>query len=169
MPEAPNNSPPSWASRGSSFSPSNPPTVGAPPLTDYVDLNTVYQGHTSTYPTAPTVFTDSPTRNNNHGGVNVQTENISWPSDGQAMYLAPQMPATTPGSLHNSTYDHPVTDIHQLPNNFILQSYMETFGNMTDAVEGVGSLNPGSCSIAWMEDIAEPKYVRRIERSPTQN
>ncbi|GKZ98478.1 hypothetical protein AnigIFM59636_003273 [Aspergillus niger] len=161
MPEAPNNNPPSWPSRGSSFSTSIHPTVEAPPLTDYADLNTAHQGHAPTYPTVPTIFTGSTTRNNNHGDVHVHTDHISWPNDGQGMYLVPPMLATVPGSLQSTTDDHDITYIHQFSNGLIPQPYIESFENMSDAIVGMGPLNTGAGaglgSGSMQEDIAEPR------------
>ncbi|GKZ57963.1 hypothetical protein AnigIFM49718_003767 [Aspergillus niger] len=165
MPEAPNNRSASWATRGAPFSPPTPPVVRAPPLTDYDDLDAGHHGHTSTYSTTSTVFDNSPARNS-HGDVQVHTAPMSWPSDGPAMYLAPPMPATTPGTLQTTADDHGITNIQHFPAHFIPSSYIGSFENMPDAIAGMGSLNSdsGSGSIAWMQDgIAEPRYVRREE------
>ncbi|GLA18355.1 hypothetical protein AnigIFM62618_005997 [Aspergillus niger] len=165
MPEAPNNRSASWATRGAPFSPPTPPVVRAPPLTDYDDLDAGHHGHTPTYSTTSTVFDNSPARNS-HGDVQVHTAPMSWPSDGPAMYLAPPMPATTPGTLQTTADDHGITNIQHFPAHFIPSSYIGSFENMPDAIAGMGSLNSdsGSGSIAWMQDgIAEPRYVRREE------
>ncbi|GKZ71860.1 hypothetical protein AnigIFM50267_007906 [Aspergillus niger] len=159
MPEAPNNRSASWATRGAPFSPPTPPVVRAPPLTDYDDLDAGHHGHTPTYSTTSTVFDNSPARNS-HGDVQVHTAPMSWPSDGPAMYLAPPMPATTPGTLQTTADDHGITNIQYFPAHFIPSSYIGSFENMPDAIAGMGSLNSdsGSGSIAWMQDgIAEPR------------
>lgn len=165
MPEAPNNRPASWGTRGTPFSPPTPPPARAPPLTDYDDLDTGHQGHTPTYSMTSTVLNNSRARNS-HGDVQVHTEPIFWPSDGPAMYLAPPVPATTPGSLQTTTDDHGITDVHHFPAHFMPSSYIGSFENMPDAIAGVEPLNSdsGSGSIAWMQEgIAEPRYVRREE------
>ncbi|GLA54123.1 hypothetical protein AnigIFM63604_011653 [Aspergillus niger] len=166
MSEAPNDSLAPWVIQGSSFSSSTPHPVGAPPLTDYADLDAPHQGHTPTYSTTLTVVNNSTARNNSHGDVHIQTAPVPWSSDEPATYLAPPMPATTTGSLQITTDNHGLTDVQQFPASLIPQSYIGSFENMTDAIAGVGSLNSGSGSgwIAWMQEgIAEPRYVRRDE------
>ncbi|GKZ26405.1 hypothetical protein AbraIFM66951_003168 [Aspergillus brasiliensis] len=164
MPEAPNTSPSSWVMRGSSFSPTLPPTVRAPLLTDYADLDPDHQGHTSTYPTTSTVFTSSPVRNTSYEDVSyedvhVYADRVSWPSEGPAMYLVPPIPSTTPGSLQSTTHGHRVTNMHQFATTIIPQPCVESSENATDTIAGSGSLNPGSESIAWMQEgIAEPSH-----------
>ncbi|KAI2825449.1 hypothetical protein CBS147320_7416 [Aspergillus niger] len=168
MPEAPNNRSALGATRGTPFSPPTPPAVRAPPLTDYDDLDAGHHGHTPTYSTTSTVFNNSPARNS-HGVVQIHTAPISWPSDGPAMYLAPPMPATTPGTLQTTTDDHGITDIQHFPAHFIPSSYIESFENMPDAIARMGSLNSDSSSgsIAWMQEgIAEPS-AQSVGIAPT--
>ncbi|OJI88477.1 hypothetical protein ASPTUDRAFT_196019 [Aspergillus tubingensis CBS 134.48] len=167
MPEAPNNSPSSWASRGSSFSPSILPTIGAPLLTDYADLDAEHQGYSSMFSTIPTVQNGPQTQNRDHGGVHrdahVHANRVSWSSDGPAMFWTPPMPVTTPGSVQSTTDDHRYTDVHQFPTNIIPESYTEPIVNMRDAITGVGALNSGSGSTVWMpESIAEPRTVNIV-------
>ena len=171
MPEAPNNSPFSRASRGSSFAPSTTHPLRAPLLTDDADLNMGHQGHNPSYLTAPTIFFNTTAPNSNHGDVQVYTDHqIFWPSDGPAMYLAPPMPATIPGSMQSNTHNHPNTDIYQFPTNLAPESYFGSFDNVDHASVGVGSPNPGPGSMLQMQgDISEPRYVISLEIASGQS
>ncbi|OJZ81706.1 hypothetical protein ASPFODRAFT_75219 [Aspergillus luchuensis CBS 106.47] len=168
MPEAPNNSPFSRASRGSSFAPSTTHPLRAPLLTDYADLNTGDQGHTPSHSTAPTIFFNTTAPNSNHGDVQVHTDHqIFWPSDGPAMYLAPPMPATIPGSMQSNTHDHPhpYTDNYQFPTSIAPEAYFGSFENVDHAIVGVGSLDPGFGSIPQMQgNISEPRAEKPLDK-----
>ncbi|PWY71274.1 hypothetical protein BO83DRAFT_50824 [Aspergillus eucalypticola CBS 122712] len=162
MPEAPNYHPVSSAGQSTASPASTPPPVRAPPSTDYDNLDAGHQGHSPTHPMTSTVFNNSPAQYNSYGDVRVRTDHVAWPSDGSSMYLAPLMPATTPGNLLTTTDNHGITDIQHFPAHFIPQSYIGSLGNMPDAFAGVGSLNldTGSGSIAWMQEgIAEPRLI----------